>query len=301
MSEGCRLGLGCRPRAAKTGATSVISAWTRALSNEPKTPIATVADDAELELTFDGIGGAFAGDLGPAPDLRRVIDQHVVDHARVLDVGDRALLQHRHELLQAGAVGIDLVGAHGDGVLVDGERLVQQQELDGLLPGIDLVLVDVGLGGHKSLRDDLAVRCDKARRVAGVGRVDLLFVEQALALEHVEVGAALKRQYRGARLPDVGHAREVPLGVAPEEDLRVLGVPGQHRLGGLGGGRADLLVGTDHAQQNAVILVHLRGHGLEPDGRTAGPDLEVDAGVRRAGRSTCSWPGSMRPFAPMSW
>ena len=43
--------------------------------------------------------------------------------------------------------------------------------------------------------------------------------------------------------------------------------------------RADLLVGADHAEQDAVVLVLLGGDRLEADGRPARADLDVHARV----------------------
>ena len=59
-------------------------------------------------------------------------------------------------------------------------------------------------------------------------------------------------------------------------------MPGHDRHGRELGRVLDRLVGVDVAEQDVVVGVELRRHGLEADGRPAGADLDVDAGVDAA-------------------
>ena len=70
----------------------------------------------------------------------------------------------------------------------------------------------------------------------------------------------------------------------PHDHLRVLLHPGHDRHGRELGRVLDALVGVDVAEEDVVVGVQLRRHRLEADRRTAGADLQVDAGVDAAGR-----------------
>ncbi len=76
----------------------------------------------------------------------------------------------------------------------------------------------------------------------------------------------------------VGVGRRVP-----HDHLRVLLETGFDGHGRELVGVLDALVGVHVAQEDAAVGVHLRGDGLVADGRAAGADLELDAGVDAAG------------------
>ena len=175
------------------------------------------------------------------------------------------------------AIWLEFVGTNRDRVLIDRELLVHQEEFDGFHPGAHFVLVDVRLAGDKSLRDDLAVSGDETRRIAGIGRIDLIFLEQSLADENVQVGCAFKRQHR-ARSP-----RRFP----PRSRSSTTDHPRRRSADSFVHARglssaatrvADLLVGGAEPEQDAVVRVHLRRDRLKADRRSTRAHFRVDAG-----------------------
>ena len=161
---------------------------------------------------------------------------------------------------------------------------MDQLERDGLAPLGHLVLVDVGLGRGEALLGELAVRGDEARGGAVIATLDLALLDDALAHQVVGEDAAVEDEERRV----LGQVRDrLRVGVGrrvPHDDLRVLLERSHQRDRGLVSRVLHLLVGADVAEQDRVVGVHLRGHLLEADRRTAGADLDLDAGVDAATR-----------------
>ena len=102
--------------------------------------------------------------------------------------------------------------------------------------------------------------------------------------EVVHVRRAAEVAHEHAGLADVGDRLHVRVRRrVPHDHLRVLLEAGLDGHGRELGRVLDRLVGVHVAEQDVVVGVQLRGHGLEADRRAARADLDLDAGVDAAG------------------
>ena len=240
--------------------------------------VGTVRDQAEIGHDPHAVRNRVIGELPEAVEINHCLHDGSVGCDRVvLEVNGR-LLNQWHECAQTSvSIVIEAAVKDRNGALVDREaRIVDQQEVDRLAPVGESILVVERLLRSETLLQDVALLSNEASRATVIGRIELVFIDDACAYEPLSVRRTGKGVDNSIGAPDIVPASDVVGVRIPHDHLRVDLERRDHS-----GGREVFVVlhrfvCIDIAQEDVIVGRHQRNRLLETNERTTSTDLDND-------------------------